>query len=32
MLLIIALLLLTDVVAYVMYTLPDKNNEEWWEV
>jgi hypothetical protein len=32
MLLIIALLLITDVVAFVMYTMNDNKNEEWIEV
>jgi hypothetical protein len=27
--LIIALLLLTDLAAYIMYTLPDNKSEEW---
>jgi hypothetical protein len=30
MLLVIALLLITDVVAFMMYTLKDKS-DEWWE-
>jgi hypothetical protein len=32
MLLIIALLLLTDVIAYLAYTLPDNKNDQWLEV
>jgi hypothetical protein len=31
MLLIIALLVITDVVAYMMYTMKDNTNEEWME-
>ena len=32
MLLIIALLLITDVVAFIMYTMKDNKNEEWFEL
>ena len=31
MLLIIVLLIITDVVAYLMYTMKDNKNEEWTE-
>lgn len=31
MLLIIALLLITDVVAFMMYTMNDGRNEDWME-